>query len=100
MTPGRLPEPPRTTAESTRIESSSGKLSGVMAMFLAENMTPAPPPIDPPMAKAHSLKRKVGTPMSAAASSSSRMAAHARPTRLRSRRRATKITTTMRARTR
>jgi len=37
------------------------------------------------MMKAHNLKRKVGTPMISAASSSSRMATQARPTRERSR---------------
>ena len=35
-----------------------------------------------PMANAHSLNLNVGTPISSAASSSSRMAAQARPTRL------------------
>ena len=35
-----------------------------------------------PMAKARSLNRNVGTPISSAASSSSRVASHARPTRL------------------
>ena len=43
------------------------------------------------MAKAHSLNLNALTPMTAAASSSSRMASQARPTRLFSRRRARKI---------
>ncbi|SHT54664.1 Uncharacterised protein [Mycobacteroides abscessus subsp. abscessus] len=46
---------------------------------------PDNPPILAPITKAHSLKRKVGTPIISAASSSSRMATHERPTRLRSR---------------
>ena len=43
------------------------------------------------MAKAHSLNLNAATPMIAAASSSSRIASQARPTRLCSRRRARKI---------
>ena len=46
-----------------------------------------------PMAKAHSLNLKVGTPISSAASSSSRIASQARPTRLCSRPSQTKTTT-------
>ncbi len=48
-----------------------------------------------PIANAHSLYLNVGTPMSSAASSSSRMAVQARPTRLRSRRRTIRTTTMM-----
>ena len=43
------------------------------------------PPIIAPMTNAHSLNLKVGTPMISAASSSSRIATQARPTRDRSR---------------
>ena len=43
---------------------------------------PASPPTKAPMAKASSLNLKVGTPISSAASSSSRVASQARPTRL------------------
>ena len=46
---------------------------------------PDSPPMAAPITKAHSLKRKALTPMTSAASSSSRMATQARPTRLRSR---------------
>ena len=49
------------------------------------NSAPDRPPIAAPMTNAHSLNLKVGTPMISAASSSSRMATQARPTRLRSR---------------
>ena len=51
------------------------------------------PPSAAPMAKAQSLNLNVGTPMIAAASSSSRMAIQARPTRLCSSRRTAKIST-------
>ena len=46
---------------------------------------PDSPPIAAPITNAHSLNRNVLTPMTSAASSSSRMATQARPTRLRSR---------------
>ena len=100
MTPGMLPEPPSTTAARISTESRNGKLSGVMAICLDAKITPAMPPIDAPMAKAQSLNLKVGTPISSAASSSSRIACQARPTRLRSSRRPTKITRTIMASTR
>ena len=72
----------------------NGKLSGTIAITLEENTTPTAPPIDAPIANDHSLKRKVGTPISSAASSSSRMATHACPTRLFSNRLTTTITRT------
>ena len=62
--------------------SSSGKLSGLMKPCLLANSAPDRPPMAAPIAKASSLNRKVGTPMSSAASSSSRVASQARPTRL------------------
>ncbi|SLJ81882.1 Uncharacterised protein [Mycobacteroides abscessus subsp. abscessus] len=45
-------------------------------------IAPDSPPTAAPMRKAHSLNLKVGTPMISAASSSSRIATQARPTRL------------------
>src|SRR5579859_2625671 len=100
MTPGMLPEPPSTTEARISTESRNWKLSGVMAICFEANITPAMPPMDAPIPKAHSLNLKVGTPMSSAASSSSRRACQARPTRLCSSLRPTKMTTMMRTRTR
>ena len=48
----------------------------------AANIAPAKPPMAAPIAKASSLNLNVGTPISSAASSSSRVASQARPTRL------------------
>ena len=62
----------------------NGKLVGAMKITLLANTTPARPPIIAPMANASSLNLNVGTPISSAASSSSRIAVQARPTRLRS----------------
>ena len=56
--------------------------SGVMEPAKLAYSVPEKPPMAAPMAKAHSLNLNVGTPISSAASSSSRMASHARPTRL------------------
>src|SRR5579859_6034937 len=100
MTPGMLPEPPSTTEARISTESRNWKLSGVMAICFEANMTPAMPPMDAPIPKAHSLNLKVGTPMSSAASSSSRRACQARPTRLCSSLLPTKMTAMMRTRTR
>ena len=57
--------------------------------------TPAEPPIAAPMTNAPILNLNVGTPISSAASSSSRIAAQDRPTRLRSSRFTMMITTMM-----
>ena len=61
------------------------KLSELMKPCLLANSAPDRPPTAAPIANAHSLNRNVGTPMISAASSSSRIATQARPTRLRSR---------------
>ena len=57
------------------------KLSGLMNCCLVANSAPDRPPIAAPVANASSLNRNVGTPISSAASSSSRVASQARPTR-------------------
>ncbi len=54
--------------------------------------------IEAPIAKARSFIRTVGTPIAAAATSSSRIDAHARPTRELLTRRTKKMTTTINAR--
>ncbi len=61
----------------------NGKLVGAMKITLLANTAPASPPTMAPIANASSLNLKVGTPISSAASSSSRIAVQARPTRLR-----------------
>ena len=50
-----LPMPPSTTIDSTMIDSTRTKLSGLMKPWIAENMPPATPPKDAPMAKASSF---------------------------------------------
>ena len=73
--------PPSTTMQSTMIESSSVKLSGLMKPWNDAKRPPATPPKVAPMANARSFMLRVLMPMAAAASSSSRMATHARPMR-------------------
>src|SRR5688572_4720017 len=92
ITPQTLPMPPSTTIDTTMIDSTSTKLSGEMKAWIAENMPPATPPKLAPMAKARSFRLRVSMPMARAATSSSRIASHARPTREFCRRR---FTTTM-----
>ena len=94
MTPAMLPEPPITTPASTRIEKKRAKFAELMKPCSPANRAPERPPMAAPMANAHSLNRNVGTPIASAASSSSRTATQARPTRLRSRFR-TAMTTRM-----
>ena len=60
------------------------KLTGVIEVVWDAKTTPAEPPTAAPMANAPSLILNVGTPIGSAASSSSRIAAQDRPTRLRS----------------
>ncbi len=76
-----LPMPPRTTIDTTMIDSTSTKLSGEMKPWIAENMPPASPPKLAPMAKARSFRLRVLMPMARAATSSSRIASQARPMR-------------------
>ena len=79
--PQTLPIPPSTTIDRMKIEVSSVKPSGLTKLTLLAWTTPATPAVDAPMAKAHSFILTVGTPMAAAASSSSRIATQARPMR-------------------
>ena len=95
MTPYMLPVPPSTTAAKNKMESCNWKLSGLTKPTLLAYKAPAKPPMAAPIANAHSLNLKVLTPISSAASSSSRTAAHARPTRLFSSRVNTKMTMRM-----
>src|SRR3954470_6199095 len=89
-----LPMPPSTTMASTITLSVRMKLSGLMKPWIAENMPPATPPNEAPIAKASSFMLRVLMPMERAASSSSRIASQARPMREFCRRRFTMITRT------
>ena len=73
--------PPSTTIATTLIDSTRMKLSGLMKPWIAENMPPASPPKDAPIANARSLMLRVLMPIARAAISSSRTASHARPSR-------------------
>ena len=84
--------PPSTTMDSTMTDSNSPKLSGLTNCCVAENIAPATPPNDAPIAKASSLTLRVLMPMAFAAISSSRIASHARPSREFCRRRLMTIT--------
>src|SRR5690606_39808823 len=55
---------------------------GSMKLYRLAKRKPDAPPRAAPIANAHSLNLNAGTPMTAAASSSSRIASHDRPTRL------------------
>src|SRR5437667_419486 len=96
--PGIDPMPPRITIERTPIDSRKVNDSGLMKSCLAEKTTPMTPANEAPHAKARSFARTSGTPMAWAATSSSRMASHARPMCESSSRRLTTMTTaTMRS---
>ena len=86
-----LPDPPMTTMATKRKDRLTMNALGSTYCCFEPNSSPARPPRVAPMAKAHSLNLKPATPMTAAASSSSRIASQARPTRLCSRRRARKM---------
>ena len=73
--------PPSTTIASTMIDSNSPKLSGLTNSCVAEKMPPAMPPNDAPIANARSFTLRVLMPMALAATSSSRIASQARPSR-------------------
>ena len=90
-----LPMPPSTTIASTITDSTSTKLSGLMKPWIAENMPPAMPPNDAPIANARSLMLRVLMPIARAATSSSRIASHARPMRESCSRRLTTMTITI-----
>ena len=85
MTPSLLPCPPSTTAHRNSIELMMLKVGGATNCTWPAYSAPDSPPMAAPITNAHSLNRKVLTPITSAASSSSRMATQARPTRLRSR---------------
>src|SRR5712691_1677591 len=93
MAPGIEPMPPRITMASTPIDSRNVNDSGLMKSCLAEKTTPMTPANDAPQAKARSFARTSGTPIACAATSSSRMASHARPMCESSSRRFTRTTT-------
>ena len=80
-TPGMLPMPPSTTIERMRMDSIRMKLSGLTKPWSPEKITPEKPAVLAPMAKASSLVVVVLIPIPRAASSSSRIAAQARPMR-------------------
>ena len=86
-----LPDPPMTTMATNRNDRLTMNALGSTYCCLEPNSRPARPPRVAPMAKAHSLNLKPATPITAAASSSSRIASQARPTRLFSSRRARKM---------
>ena len=86
--------PPSTTIDSTIIDSTSTKLSGLMKPCVAEKMPPEMPPNDAPMANASSFMLRVLMPIARAAISSSRIASHARPMREFCRRRLMTMMTT------
>src|SRR6476620_6593652 len=85
MTPSLLPCPPSTTAHRNSTELTTLKFVGTTNCTWPAYKAPDRPPMLAPMVNAHSLNLNVGTPMISAASSSSRMATQARPTRDRSR---------------
>src|ERR1035437_4881784 len=85
MTPSLLPWPPSTTAHKNNMELMTLKPVGTTNCTCPAYSAPESPPMEAPITNAHNLNLKVGTPMISAASSSSRMATHARPTLLRSR---------------
>ena len=78
---------------STPIDSMNVNDSGLMKTCLAEKTTPTAPANEAPQAKARSLARTSGTPIAWAATSSSRIASHARPMWESSSRRLTRIVT-------
>ena len=73
--------PPSTTIDSTMIDSTSTKLSGLMKPWVAEKIPPEMPPNEAPMANASSFMFRVLMPIARAAISSSRIASQARPIR-------------------
>ena len=80
-TPQMLPMPPRTTIARTVKLTVKPNCVGETMASLELRYTPARPDVEAPMAKASSLVVTVLMPMLAAASSSSRMAIQARPSR-------------------
>ena len=56
MTPGRLPDPPSTTAARISADRMNGKLTGVIEVVWEAKTTPAEPPIAAPMVNAPQLE--------------------------------------------
>src|SRR5690606_14186783 len=83
--PSLLPCPPSTTAHRNSIELMMLNVGGATYWTCPAYNAPDSPPIAAPITNAQTLNLKVLTPITSAASSSSRMAIQARPTRLRSR---------------
>src|SRR5581483_6290607 len=81
MTPQMLPRPPRITIDSTMIEIEKSNWNGSMNWKMLAKIEPAKPENEAPRANARSLVVTRLTPSDAAASSSSRIAIQARPSR-------------------
>ncbi len=82
MTPGMLPIPPSTSIARMNTLTLNPNWSGDTSCSFDASAQPANPLNDAPIANAASLVVVVLMPMCAAASSSSRIAIHARPSRL------------------
>ena len=80
-TPMLLPMPPSTTIAKTVNETVKPNWSGLTNTSFDALKTPAKPDVVAPSANASSFVVTVLTPLLAAASSSSRIACHARPRR-------------------
>src|ERR671929_307615 len=81
MTPQTLPIPPRMTIERMNAEMLKLKSFGNVELLNDAKYAPATPPKNAPVAYAQVLVRINGTPIAAAAVSSSRIAIQARPSR-------------------
>ena len=81
MTPQMLPIPPRMTMQRMNTEMLKKKSPGNVAHLKLAKYAPATPPKNAPVAYAHVFVRISGTPIAAAAVSSSRIAIQARPSR-------------------
>src|SRR5436190_7540435 len=90
-TPQTLPIPPRMTIERMNAEMLNEKSPGNVDCLKLAKYAPATPPKNAPVAYAQVLVRMSGTPIAAAAVSSSRIAIHARPRRESRNRRLQKI---------
>src|SRR5664280_397112 len=79
-TPPIEPIPPKMTSTRTVIETCRAKSEGKSDPSFAEERTPATPEVEAPIAKAMTLYFKLLIPSDEAATSSSLIAAHDRPT--------------------
>ena len=100
ITPRTLPNPPSTTIAKIMTDRMKSKLSGVIVPCLAAKIAPASPAMAAPTPCASTFSWKVSIPQHDAASSSSRIAAQARPTRERPMRTQIIVTDTATASTR